>query len=145
MEILWSFGPADAELRLTPALGRVPEDRVSVDATPRELARALADAALYVGADTGVTHLAAAVGCPTVALFGPTDERIWCPPGHHVRVLAEGDRWDGESASPCAPSPAGSECARPVGAISPADVLAAARDLLSRADVRTLAPPAGGR
>jgi heptosyltransferase-3 len=32
-----------------------------------------------VGPDTSVTHLAAAAGCPTVAVFGPTDPREWGP------------------------------------------------------------------
>jgi heptosyltransferase-3 len=45
----------------------------------QQLASLLSQARLYVGPDTSVTHLAAAVGCPTVALFGPTDPRIWGP------------------------------------------------------------------
>jgi heptosyltransferase-3 len=44
-----------------------------------ELAALLAQARVYVGPDTSVTHLAAASGCPTVALFGPTDPRLWGP------------------------------------------------------------------
>jgi heptosyltransferase-3 len=36
-------------------------------------------AVLYVGPDTATTHLAAACGTPTVALFGPTDPRLWGP------------------------------------------------------------------
>jgi len=36
-------------------------------------------ARVYVGPDTSVSHLAAAAGCPTVALFGPMDPRIWGP------------------------------------------------------------------
>jgi heptosyltransferase III len=44
-----------------------------------ELAALLARASVYVGCDTSVTHLAAASGCPTVALFGPTDPRLWGP------------------------------------------------------------------
>ncbi len=44
-----------------------------------ELAALLARARLFVGPDTSVTHLAAATGCPTVALFGPTDPRLWGP------------------------------------------------------------------
>lgn len=36
-------------------------------------------ASVYIGPDTSVTHLAAAAGCPTVALFGPMDPRIWGP------------------------------------------------------------------
>jgi heptosyltransferase-3 len=39
----------------------------------------LSRARLYVGPDTSVTHLAAAAGCPTVALFGPMDPRVWGP------------------------------------------------------------------
>src|SRR5260221_5244396 len=39
----------------------------------------LAKARLYIGPDTSVTHLAAAAGRPTVALFGPMDPRVWGP------------------------------------------------------------------
>ena len=39
----------------------------------------LSRARVYIGPDTSVTHLAAAAGCPTVALFGPTDPRVWGP------------------------------------------------------------------
>jgi heptosyltransferase III len=44
-----------------------------------QLASLLRCARLFVGPDTSVTHLAAAAGCPTVALFGPTDPRLWGP------------------------------------------------------------------
>jgi heptosyltransferase-3 len=44
-----------------------------------EVAALLAGAKVYVGPDTAVTHLAAAVGCRTVALYGPTDPRRWGP------------------------------------------------------------------
>ena len=39
----------------------------------------LQNAQVYVGPDTSTTHLAAATGCPTVALFGPMDPRVWGP------------------------------------------------------------------
>ena len=45
----------------------------------RELAELIAGAEIYVGPDTSVTHLAAATGCPTVALYGPTDPVLWGP------------------------------------------------------------------
>jgi heptosyltransferase-3 len=51
-----------------------------------ELARWLARARLYIGNDSGITHLAAAVGTPVLALFGPTDPAVWAPRGEHVRV-----------------------------------------------------------
>ena len=54
-----------------------------------ELACWLATARIYIGNDSGITHLAAAVGTPVVALFGPTDPRIWAPRGPHVRVIAK--------------------------------------------------------
>jgi heptosyltransferase III len=44
-----------------------------------ELAALIAGARIYVGPDTSVTHLAAATGAPTVALYGPTDPRPWGP------------------------------------------------------------------
>lgn len=55
-----------------------------------DLARRLAACRAYVGHDTGVTHLAAAVGTPCLALFGPSDPALWAPPGPHVRVLRAG-------------------------------------------------------
>lgn len=52
---------------------------------------ALAAAAdLYIGHDSGPTHLAAATGTPTVAIFGPTDPGTYAPPGDHVLVVWHG-------------------------------------------------------
>jgi heptosyltransferase III len=46
-------------------------------------------ASLYLGHDSGITHLAAAVRAdlPVIALFGPTDPTVWAPPRLGVRVL----------------------------------------------------------
>ena len=44
-----------------------------------ELAAMIGGARVYVGPDTSVTHLAAATGCPTIALYGPTDPVLWGP------------------------------------------------------------------
>lgn len=44
-----------------------------------ELSALIGAASVYIGPDTAVTHLAAATGAPTVALYGPTDPRIWGP------------------------------------------------------------------
>jgi len=46
-----------------------------------------AGAAAYVGNDSGPTHLAAALGTPTVAIFGPTDPVQFAPRGRSVRVI----------------------------------------------------------
>lgn len=42
---------------------------------------------LYLGGDNVWTHLAAAAGVPTVALYGPSDEKVVAPFGDHVRVV----------------------------------------------------------
>ena len=41
----------------------------------------------YAGNDSGITHLAASVGIPVVALFGPTDPGLWAPRGPNVTIL----------------------------------------------------------
>ena len=47
----------------------------------------IAHAAVFVGHDSGLSHLAAALRRPTVAIFGPTDPEIWKPRGEHVTVV----------------------------------------------------------
>lgn len=51
------------------------------------LAGALTRAAAYVGNDSGVTHLASALNLPVLALYGPTDPRLWGPAGGKSVVL----------------------------------------------------------
>lgn len=52
----------------------------------------------YVGNDSGITHLAAALGIPVVALFGPTNPRLWAPRGPNVTVLKSDRPAEGLSA-----------------------------------------------
>jgi len=52
-----------------------------------DLAEWLTGATLYIGNDSGITHLAAAVAVPTIAIFGPTDPLVWAPRGSHVQVV----------------------------------------------------------
>jgi heptosyltransferase-1 len=61
-----------------------------------ELGALLARAAVVVGADTGPVHLAALLGVPTVALFGPKDPAVYAPRGPRVRVV-----WKSVWCSPC--------------------------------------------
>jgi|Deesub1362A_J573_1020465.scaffolds.fasta_scaffold00140_63 ADP-heptose:LPS heptosyltransferase len=51
------------------------------------LLRILKGGALYIGNDSGPTHLAAALGVPTLAIFGPSDPLQWSPMGSAVTVL----------------------------------------------------------
>ena len=55
------------------------------------LAALLSAAGVYVGNDSGITHLAAAVNVPVVALFGPTDDAVWGPIGRHVKIVRAGE------------------------------------------------------
>ena len=52
-----------------------------------ELASWISTARLYIGNDSGISHLAAAVGTPTLAIFLTSDPEIWAPRGARVRVL----------------------------------------------------------
>lgn len=64
-----------------------PVERAHRFANLGDLARWIAGAITYIGNDSGISHLAAAVGAPVVALFGPTNPRIWAPRGPRVTIL----------------------------------------------------------
>jgi ADP-heptose:LPS heptosyltransferase len=51
----------------------------------REVAAVISNCDVYVTNDTGMMHVSAGVGTPTLSLFGPTDPLQWAPPGdaHH--------------------------------------------------------------
>ena len=55
--------------------------------TLEELITELSDCRLFLGHDSGISHLAAGCGARCVLLFGPTDPATWAPPSPHVRVL----------------------------------------------------------
>lgn len=80
LAVVASGGPGDAERRYLDAVWQ-DSDVIRVDGrlSWQQLSGVLGGAQVYVGPDTSVTHLAAASGCPTVALFGPTDPRLWAP------------------------------------------------------------------
>jgi len=84
--VTWCVGPAEHDMRVPANADLLAADRLV------DLARELTAARLYIGNDSGITHLAAATGCPTVAIFGPTDPSVWAPRGDHV-TLAHGTPW----------------------------------------------------
>jgi predicted lipopolysaccharide heptosyltransferase III len=59
--------------------------------TLAELAGVLSLAAFHVGVDSAAPHIAAAVGVPTITLYGPSDWRYWSPPGERHLVVAPPD------------------------------------------------------
>lgn len=52
-----------------------------------ELAQRLSQCTQFVGHDSGISHLAAALGLPVLALWNESVEAVWRPRGNHVRVL----------------------------------------------------------
>jgi ADP-heptose:LPS heptosyltransferase len=80
-------GPADQDAvgQALHFVSRPP--RVLRDLDLSQLAGVFLRVALYIGHDSGVTHLSALLGVPTIALFGPTDHHRWAPQGHHVTIL----------------------------------------------------------
>jgi len=53
---------------------------------------AVLESALFIGHDSGISHLAAAVGARCLLLFGPTDPAVWAPAGKNVTVVRPPDR-----------------------------------------------------
>lgn len=88
-------GPTERE-RDDPRTWQWPPNTTFIDGvTPVQLAQRLRAARAFVGNDSGPTHLAAMLGLPTVAVFGPTDPAVWAPVGADVRVVARlaGAEW----------------------------------------------------
>lgn len=93
--VLVLIGPADAaQLNYLQRHLRAPAPEMLtlvVNAPLIEVARRLQGCRCYLGNDSGVTHLAALLGLPTLALFGPSDPATWHPVGRLVSVLYEPD------------------------------------------------------
>jgi heptosyltransferase-3 len=90
--VLLLAGPADQERvhDILDSIGYPPELamlKVLVDAPLLEVAQQLQQCRCYLGNDSGITHLAAMLGVPTIALFGPSDPAIWHPVGPSVQVI----------------------------------------------------------
>ncbi len=88
-------GPGDEAL-VAALTADLPASAFAPPSSLRDMARLLRATDLFVGTDNGLRHLAAALGVPTVTVFGPTDPGGWNPPGpRHVSVRR------GETCSPC--------------------------------------------
>lgn len=81
LRVVVTGAPDDAERRYLDGLALPAERVLRLDGQLRlaETADLLRLAALYVGPDTSMTHLAAACATPMIAIFGPTDPVIWGP------------------------------------------------------------------
>ena len=90
--VLVVWGPGEEDLARSVAASSGGRAVVAPPTSLRLLASILSRAALFVGADTGPMHLAWSVGCPVLALFGPTDQRLNAPLGGLHVVLRSGRR-----------------------------------------------------
>jgi heptosyltransferase-3 len=92
----WRFmlvgGPADREAA-TPALLSAGADAIDFigQGDIQAAAAAIARSTLFVGNDSGLMHIAAAVGAPTLGLFGPSEWWLKAPWGPKGRIVTAGD------------------------------------------------------
>ena len=120
------LGPAEYDLYDILMQSRRFNANVHKIETLTELAGLLKIGGGFVGNDSGVSHLAAFIGLPTVAVFGPSDPKLWKPMGRAVKVV----RSDFEC-SPCFETgTVGCEEMECFDGISPEDVLAAFYELV---------------
>ena len=83
-EVIFITGEAEHER------GIQPTGRPIWHAIPlTELATRLSSCTTFLGHDSGISHLAAACGVPSLLLFGPTDPAIWSPPQSWVQFLRD--------------------------------------------------------
>jgi len=95
--VTWCLGPAERERlhqneidKMIEAAGENPEPLLECQSLV-ELARRFSTARLYLGNDSGITHLAVALGVPAVACFRTTNPAVWAPLGDKVTIITEQD------------------------------------------------------
>lgn len=115
------YGPGEQEAALArPVLQALPH---AINAgghfSLTEVAAMLARCRLYIGNDSGLMHLAAAAGTPTLGLFGPSRASEYAPSGKNARWIA-------------APGPEGEA---PIAGLDVADVATAALSLLKETGI----------
>jgi len=113
-----------ADRAFAPGAGRVVAGEYGIST----VSALLAQADVFVGADTGITHLASAMGAPVVVLFGPGDPRRFSPIGERVATL-----YERQDCSPCAQTVCNHDSAC-MKAITVEAVLQAVRGILRSVD-----------
>jgi heptosyltransferase III len=84
-----TLGPADERLRSFAREAEKLDVAVVEGLSLSRLAALLSECQLYIGSDSGVSHLAALTGIPTLVIFGPTNPHVWGPRGPNVRIIRE--------------------------------------------------------
>lgn len=126
LRIVWLRGPAEDHF------GAMDNDVVLQNRSLRLLVQVLSRCRVFLGNDSGISHLAASSGCPGVVLFGASDPETWRPVGRRVTVV--------KGPAPCAPCHPGRHCFPQCGhrcmrAITVRAVVDACENLLSAQDI----------
>ena len=85
--VILVLGPADEAARPLAEAAKSMGAHLATDISLPRLAALASQCRMLIGNDSGVTHLAAALGTPTIAIFGPTCGQVWAPRGSHVQVI----------------------------------------------------------
>ncbi len=87
--------PSEKELA-APVLEAIPQDRriALTDATLPDIVAALKQCRAYIGNDSGLMHIAAAVGTPTLGLYGPSKTDLYGPWGPHTAYIRTVESYD---------------------------------------------------
>ena len=94
-QVLFPLGPSELERTDSAAVRDRLRTLGSIVESPsfNDLKALLAGTAAFCGNDSGITHLAAAMGVPTIAVFGATDPRVWRPLGSRTTCIGSIDGW----------------------------------------------------
>ncbi len=79
-DILYLIGPAERQLT------KIFKNSVYLE-NPEEIAKLLIKANLYIGLDSGISHLSSYLGVFSIIIFGPTDPKVWHPIGENFTII----------------------------------------------------------
>ena len=130
-QLVLTAAPDDKERAMVAqvlAAARTPLVDLSGQLSLKELAALTARARLFVGVDSAPMHIAAAMGTPTVAIFGPSGDREWGPWNVASRIVTSAEH-------PCRPCGSdgcnGSKISECLTTLPVAQVLSACEELLT--------------
>ena len=91
LESIILMGPAERHLvRFFEDATLTSASRILICPDNERLLQLLSETAVYIGHDSGVTHLSSMVGTPTIALFRESDSCQWAPLGPYVHIVKDG-------------------------------------------------------
>ncbi|MFA5251729.1 MAG: glycosyltransferase family 9 protein [Phycisphaerae bacterium] len=91
-DVIFLLGPAEMERLSTSTISRIESiSKILTNLSLADVLAVLSNANGYIGNDSGITHLAAALGIQTAAVFGPTDPAVYGPIGPAVTILQSGE------------------------------------------------------